>query len=405
MSLLQPHRLLALIFALLLLLPSVATASGLRYGIDRLEAERAESLQGKRVGLIANAASLTSKGEPGYAMLLRHGVDLRFVMAPEHGFRVDIAAGQKVGDTTLNRRLPVYSLYGANRRPSPEQLGEVELLLFDLQDVGVRCYTYISTMREAMAACAATGTAFMVLDRPNPISPLVPQGFMVDDAQRSFVSAVDIPFVHAMSVGEIALLLQQRHFPDLALQVVAMQGWSRERFLDDFQGTTFTSPSPNIADVATAVVYPATVFLEATEVSEGRGTQAPFQQFGAPFIDGDRLAAALNSRNLPGVRFHPVRFTPTASKHKGKSCSGVRIAVVDRTLFSPFMVATAVLLDLHALWPEAVGIHRHAAFLDRLAGTSRFRKLIEAQAPLETILRESRHDLAPFLSEPPTPLY
>ena len=264
-----------------------------RTGVDVLEASGCRQILGKKVALVTNAACLTASGENNYAMLLRKGTDLKFLMAPEHGFGVNIEAGRKTEGTLVGDSLRVYSLYGAACKPDVQLLKTVDVVLFDLQDVGTRCYTYISTMKFVMEACQEAGITFMVLDRPNPVSPLAPSGFMLEKGYESFVGAAEVPFVHAMTVGEIALLLKKNRFRNLDLQVVRMEGYRRDCFSDELPGFRFVSPSPNIRNIETAVVYPATVMLEATAVSKGRGTDVPFLQFGAPFINGKTLAARL----------------------------------------------------------------------------------------------------------------
>ncbi len=365
-------------------------------GIDSLEVTGCSDLKGLRVGLITNAAARTKSGEQGYRMMLRQGVLLRYLLSPEHGFALDVEAGEKAGGAVLSGSLPVHSLYGASRRPDPSLLREVDILVFDLQDVGVRCYTYISTMKYAMEACSEAGISFMVLDRPNPISPLGRGGFMLEPASTSFVGSLDVPFLHAMTVGEIALFIKKRYCPDLSLRVVKMSGWDRGRFGDQFSGYSFRSPSPNIRSVEGAILYPATVFLEATNVSEGRGTGHPFMQFGAPFIDGEQLALRLNLYALPGVRFKAVRFVPTSSKFKGEECRGVRLQVTDRDVFDPFMTASVILSLLHNRYPQEFGIDRHRTFFDRLAGTPRFREMITSGMTPRDIVAESRREAEGF---------
>ena len=374
-----------------------AEAAVVRTGLDMLDDSLCSGLRGKKVALITNAAALTSEGEPGYAVLLRNGVDLRFLMAPEHGFSVDVEAGKRVSGTVVQDTLKVHSLYGASKKPDARLLGAVDLVVFDLQDVGARCYTYISTMKLAMEACGEAGKSFMVLDRPNPISPVAPSGFMAEKEFESFVSAVDVPFVHGLTIGEIAQFLQKTRFRKLQLQVVRMAGYDRRLFGDELRGFTFRSPSPNIRNVETAIVYPATVMLEATTVSEGRGTDAPFLQFGAPYIRGDELSRQLAGYALPGVAFRAVEFTPRSGKFKGERCSGVRVAVTDRTLFEPFTVSAAILLSLHRSYKEKLGLEKGADFFDRLAGTSRFRRMITGQASLRNIIEAAERDVDLFI--------
>ncbi|MEI7825896.1 MAG: DUF1343 domain-containing protein [Chlorobiaceae bacterium] len=382
-------RLFALFIIALSLFAHPALAEPLLCGIDRLEASGFREFSGLRIGLITNVASISRKGEPDYAVMLRRGVKLKFLMAPEHGFSADIEAGKKVGSSLVSDTLPVFSLYGASKKPDIRQLREIDLLVFDLQDVGTRCYTYISTMRNAMEACEEAGIAFMVLDRPNPIIPLHPEGFMVLPGYESFVGAVNIPFVHAMTVGEIAMLLKEQYYKKLDLRVIGMQGYRRDKFADEYAEFSFKSPSPNIRNVDTAIIYPATVFLEATTVSEGRGTDAPFMQFGAPFVKSGDLADALRRYRLEGVLFNPVEFQPSSGKFKGERCYGLRLSLSNRHTFSPFRTATALLLELQRLYPAEIGLDKRGAFFDQLAGTPLFREMIHKQLPLETIMKES----------------
>ncbi len=388
--------------ALLSLAALPVLAEPLLCGIDRLEASRFRELSGLRVGLITNAASLSQKGEPDYLLMLRYGVKLKFLMAPEHGFSANIEAGKKVGSSMVSDTLPVVSLYGASKKPDIQQLRQIDLLVFDLQDVGTRCYTYISTMKSAMEACEEAAIPFMVLDRPNPVIPLHPQGFMLKPGYASFVGAVDIPFVHSMTVGEIALLLQERCFRKLDLRVIAMQGYGRWKFGDEYQGFSFRSPSPNIRSVETAILYPATVFLEATTVSEGRGTDSPFMQFGAPFIRSGELADALCKYHLAGVSFTPVVFQPSSGKFSKELCHGLKFSLSDRKAFSPFRTATALLLELQRLYPTEIGLDKRGDFFDQLTGTPLFREMIKKQLPLETIIEESRRQVEQFNRSTPS---
>ncbi len=374
----------------------VVSAAELLCGIDRLEVSCCKELSGLRVGLITNAVGVTRHGEANYALLLRNGVDVKFLMAPEHGFAVNVEAGKKVGSAFVADMLPVFSLYGESKKPAIEQLRQIDVLVFDLQDIGTRCYTYISTMNNAMAACEQAGTPFMVLDRPNPIAPLAQSGFMVQPGYESFVGAVDVPFIHGMTVGEIALLLKQQRYKKLDLRVIPMQGYVRQKFGDEQDGFTFRTPSPNIKNVETAIVYPATVFLEATAVSEGRGTDAPFLQFGAPFIKSEELLNAVKSYNLMGVSFAQVEFTSRFRKFSGQVCYGLKLTVTDRRTFDPFRTATALLLELQRLYPEKTGICNGRYFFDKLAGTPLFSQMIIQQQPIDTIIAESRRQVEQF---------
>ncbi|TCD47178.1 DUF1343 domain-containing protein [Chlorobium sp. N1] len=402
-----PPALLLLLSLLFLSLPAPLSAAGrppvadscrFSTGLDRLEREGCGELLGMRVGLVTNLAARTRSGEAGYAMMLRHGVRLRWLMAPEHGFRVDVGAGKAAGGTLLGDSLRVHSLYGATKTPDLRLLRQVDIVVFDLQDVGVRCYTYLSTMKNVMLACRRTGTPFMVLDRPNPIAPLGRGGFMLEPSRASFVGAENVPFVHRMTLGELALLIRRRHAPELDLRVVTMQGWRRERFGDELPGFRFRSPSPNISDMETAVAYPATVLIEATAFSEGRGTSRPFLQFGAPFADGRALARTLNASGLQGVRFREASFTPSSGKWAGERCRGVRLSITDRSLFDPFATQVAILHALHSSYPRRLGIR--SGFFDRLAGTDRLRLMLlsgETRASITAAAGRDREAFSPAL--------
>ena len=386
---------------LLLLLQAVRIdAVPFRYGIDLVASGdgrcSCREFDGKRVGLITNAAALSLKGEPSWRALVRRGIDLKFIMAPEHGFTLGASAGERVSDAMVADSIRVYSLYGATQKPDPRLLKRIDLLAFDLQDVGARCYTYISTMKLAMEACERAGTTFLVFDRPNPVAPLPAGGFMLEPGMESFVGAAEIPFLHGMTVGEIAMWLQRTRFPGLKLEVVRMRGYSHGRFADEIEGFRFVPPSPNIRDIDTAIIYPATVMLEATSVSEGRGTDRPFATIGAPFVDPALLKAELDRYGLPGVEIAETAFTPSSSKFAGQRCGGVRIRVSDRRLFEPFKTSTAILLSLQKLYPREFGIDRNAPFFDRLAGTSRYRLMIQGQRPIEEIVEAARAQVAAF---------
>jgi len=398
----QPRKaLFSLLSVALLLIVSWRTPAAfgeeLLCGIDQLDSSGCRELSGLRVALVSNAMSRSKTGEPSYALLLRHGTKLKFLMAPEHGFLADIEAGKKVGRSVVSDTIPVFSLYGASKKPDIQQLRQIDLLLFDLQDIGTRCYTYISTMKYAMEACEQAGIAFMVLDRPNPVAPLAPGGFMVMPGYESFVGAVNIPFVHAMTTGEIALLLQKECYGKLDLRVIPMKGYKRNRFADEHQGFTFRTPSPNIKNIETAIVYPATVFFEATAVSEGRGTDAPFMQFGAPFIDSNELLGAVRRYRLPGVLFNSVLFTPRSGKYRGELCHGLKLNLSNRRTFNPFSTATALLLELQRLYPEKIMLDQNGKFFDRLAGSPRFREMIKTQLPLQAVMEESLKQREAFM--------
>ena len=390
-------RYILLFFASFLSTTVPLRAQQLQSGLDVLEKEDCRGLQGKRVALITNAAGVSTSGEPNYRIFLRYGLDLKYLMAPEHGFRAAFGAGVAVKDEKLGGNLKVYSLYGSSKKPDVEMLkSTVDVLVFDLQDIGARCYTYISTMRYAMEACHEAGVSFMVLDRPNPLAPVPAGGFMLDPDYMSFVGMVPVPFIHAMTVGEIALFLKERFYPQLDLKIVKMKGYNRYNFFDEYSNTRFVSPSPNIRDLETVLVYPATVFLEATNVNEGRGTLLPFRQFGAPFINADSLKKKLDTFKLPGVSFKAVQFMPSSGKFKGLQCGGVQLTVADRLVFEPFRTGVAILLSLQKLYPGLLDLNTKGEFFDKLAGTPLFRRMVISGRSLEEILAASRLQVHAF---------
>ncbi len=387
---------LCILFVNLFLPQCSLRAENFLYGIDMLERSGFKELEGKKVGLITNAAGVSVTGEANYRMLLRNGVKLEFLMSPEHGFSAKAGAGETVKDSFLKDGLKIYSLYGSRKKPERKLLKTVDVLLFDLQDIGVRCYTYISTMRYAMEACHEEGVAFMVLDRPNPLAPVPADGFMLDPDHTSFVGMVPVPFIHAMTVGEIAVFLKEQFYPRLTLEIVRMEGYRRCSFFDGHPGARFISPSPNIRDLETVLAYPATVFLEATNVSEGRGTPLPFRQFGAPFINADFLKKELDARRLPGVSFQAVRFVPSSGKFKGLQCNGIRLAITDRFVFEPFRTGVSIVLALQMLYPELFDLTAKGEFFDKLAGSPLLRKMVMSGRSLEEILAASRLQVHAF---------
>jgi uncharacterized protein YbbC (DUF1343 family) len=261
-------------------------------------------------------------------------------------------------------------------------------MVYDIQDVGARFYTYLYTMSLSMEACAGRGIPFVVLDRPNPINGRAVAGLILEPGFASFVGLYPIPIQYGMTVGELAILFNEVFGLGAELHVVEMAGWERGMYWED-TGLPWVSPSPNMPTVDTAVVYPGTCLVEGTNLSEGRGTTRPFEQLGAPWVDGGRLADRLNDLGLPGVRFRPVYFRPTASKHAGEVCQGVQFHVVDREPFLAVRTGLELLAAVRALWPREFawripgeGIYN----FDRLAGTDRVRLALEAGIPVSEVV-------------------
>jgi uncharacterized protein YbbC (DUF1343 family)/CubicO group peptidase (beta-lactamase class C family) len=325
---------------------STANVSPVLTGIDVLKRDGFSTLKGRKVGLITNHTGQSREGESTVKLFAEaDGVDLVALFSPEHGFdgRLDVSRIADTEDPTTG--LIVYSLYGETRTPTAAMLADLDTLVFDIQDVGVRFYTYVSTMRNAMKAAAEHGKRFVVLDRPNPINGIDVEGPILDAGRESFVGFHTVPVRHGMTIGELATLFKHDLELKLDLQVVKMEGWRRGDFFDG-TALTWVNPSPNMRSLTQATLYPGIGLLETTNLSVGRGTDTPFEVIGAPWLDGVKLATALNNAGLPGVRFVPIRFTPTGSKFQGEECGGVNILITDRAVFRPVTTGLAIAVQL-----------------------------------------------------------
>ncbi|MGZ5476573.1 MAG: exo-beta-N-acetylmuramidase NamZ domain-containing protein, partial [Thermoanaerobaculia bacterium] len=317
-------------------------------GIDVLASSRYAALRGMRAGLITNHTGIDRAGNPTIDLLRSApGVSLVALFSPEHGIRG--VADEKVGNTTDEvTGLPIYSLYGERRKPSPEQLANLDALVFDIQDIGARFYTYISTLGMAMEAVSGTKVKFFVLDRVNPIGGVVIEGPVLE-GETDFVGYHPITIRHAMTVGELAKMFRDEKHLDVDLNIVEVKGWKREMWQDE-SGLPWINTSPNMRSLTEAALYPGIGLLESA-LSVGRGTPTPFEVAGAPYIDGERLARELTALALPGVAFRPVRFTPDASIHKGEVCGGVRIAITDRNALRSVDAGIAIATILQRDYP------------------------------------------------------
>jgi uncharacterized protein YbbC (DUF1343 family) len=298
-------------------------------GIDVLKAENFKSLQGRKVGLVTNHTGRALTGESTIDLLARApGVKLVALFSPEHGIRgaVDESFASSRDEKT---GLPVYSLYGETNRPTAQMLEGIDTMVFDITDVGVRFYTYETTMAYVMEEAAKRKIKMVVLDRVNPIDGFTVEGPTLDKSLLAFVGYFPMPVRHGMTMGELAMLFNAENKIGADLTVVPLKGWTRELWFDE-TGVPWINPSPNMRNLNEATLYPGVAIIEGTNVSVGRGTDSPFEHFGAPWMDGPKLSAALNARHLPGVRFYPTSFTPTTSAFKGELCSGVYIVVTDR---------------------------------------------------------------------------
>ncbi|MBL9182781.1 MAG: DUF1343 domain-containing protein [Verrucomicrobiaceae bacterium] len=351
-------------------------------GIDVLVRRKFADLKGLRVGLITNHTGIDAQRRSTIDLLAAAPeVKLKKLFSPEHGIRGELDQ-LKIGDSTDKKTgLPVLSLYGERRAPTPEQLADLDALVFDIQDIGCRFYTYIGTMRLCMEAAAKAKKAFYVLDRVNPIGGSVVEGPSVIDEERPTATHA-IPLRHGMTAGELAAMMNAERAMNCDLKVIPLEGW-RRGMLHDQTGLPWINPSPNMRSLNAALLYPGIGLLEFS-VSVGRGTDTPFEVLGAPYVNDLRLAYELNKIGLPGVQFTPVRFTPTASVFKGEACGGARIAITDRAALKPVETGIAIISTLQRLYPKSFKLDRvdtllnHKASLELIRGGESWRKVIEA---------------------------
>ncbi|MGB7294697.1 MAG: DUF1343 domain-containing protein [Candidatus Aminicenantales bacterium] len=404
----------------------VAAAGRVRLGIEVLVERRLDLIRGKKVGLITNPTGVDALLRSDVELLGRSDeVDLVALYGPEHGIRGNAQAGEYVPfyfDDKFKTRaheIPVFSLYGQSLKPDagmfkkideymrsfdttgtgkiPESamIEDVEVLIYDIQDVGTRVYTYVATMAYAMQAAAESGIPFIVLDRPNPINGLDMEGPVLEYPEfSSFIGLYPVPERHGMTVGELARLINDRFLEKKAdLTVVPMEGWRREMWFDE-TGLPWVIPSPNIPTPDTAAVYPGQVCLEGTNVSEGRGTTKPFELFGAPWIDGIELTRKLNALGLSGVFFREAWFTPTFSKYNGELCSGAQVHVTDRKAYRPYETALHVVKMIRDMHPEKFQFH--ADYFDKVMGTSKVRESLISGRNVAEIVKDHEPALKAF---------
>ena len=369
--------------------PIATAAPAVRLGIDQLLADYRSLLSGKRLALVSNPASI-DRGFRHSADLLRDAADLQLValFGPQHGFRSDLQDNMIETPHAHDdrRRVPVYSLYSDTREPTPEMLRDVDVLIVDLQDVGTRVYTYIYTMANCMRAAARLGVHVVVCDRPNPIGGAAVEGATLRPEFSSFVGQFPIPLRHGLTIGEIARLFNEEFSIGARLDVVPLGGWKREMYFDA-TGLPWVIPSPNLPTLDSAIVYPGAVLFEGTMLSEGRGTTRPFELIGAPWIDGERLAEAMNARGLPGVHFRPAFFEPTFQKHARTTCGGCQPHVTDRTAFQPVRAAVELIDEFRRqdparfAWRQPPYEYEHEKWpIDILYGSDQLRIAVESGA-------------------------
>jgi uncharacterized protein YbbC (DUF1343 family) len=369
----------------------------MRTGLERLLDNPKRWLGKSRVGLVANPTSVDRRLVHTADLLRAHrDVDLRLLFGPEHGIRGAAQAMIGVEDSRDPvSGLPEVSLYGASfdsLSPTPEHLSQIDLLLFDIQDIGARYYTYAATMALCMRAAIKSQLKIVVLDRPNPIGGVQIEGGGLDPGLENFCGLYPVPQRHAMTVGELARLYNDTFAIGCDLAVVACEGWRRDTYYDDCD-LPWVMPSPNIPTVETAVVYPGMCLLEGTNLSEGRGTTRPFELFGAPFIDSGKLATVLRRWDLPGVTFRPCVIEPIFDKFAGERCGALQLHVTERRLFQSYRTAIAILVAVKSLWPDAFAwrtepyeFRDDIPAIDLLTGTAKVRKAIDGGESLDTVM-------------------
>jgi uncharacterized protein YbbC (DUF1343 family) len=368
-------------------MPTSTATEVVTLGIDRLLTTDRRLVEGRRVGLVCNPASINAA--------FRHSADLLFddpdvtlgaIFGPQHGFRSDVQDNMIETPHARDgrRKTPIFSLYSEVREPTVEMVHGLEALVIDLQDVGTRVYTYIYTMANCMRAAARHGLRVIVCDRPNPVNGIDIEGHLLDETYTSFVGQFPIPLRHGMTIGELARLFNETFALNADLDVVTMEGWQREMFYDDTQ-LPWVIPSPNLPTLESAIVYPGAVLFEGTQLSEGRGTTRPFELIGAPWIDGERFADAMNARALPGAHFRPVFFEPTFQKHARQTCGGCQIHVTERDSFVPVRTAIELLDEFRRqepskfAWRQPPYEYEHDKMpIDILYGSPKLREAVDA---------------------------
>lgn len=360
-------------------LPVARQAEPVRPGIETFLENVPPALRGKRVGLITNHSAVDRAKTPVIDLIARHK-DLKLValLAPEHGIRGDAPAGEKIEDEKDPRTgVPIFSLYKSeDRGPTREMLRDVDVLIYDLQEVGGRTWTYVSTMALAMQAAAMHRIPFVVLDRPNPIGGEIVEGALLELKFKSFVGMYPIPARHGLTVGELATLFNTTHGIGADLIVARVANWRRAQWQDQ-TGLPWVNPSPNLRSLAALTSYPGSVYFEGTNLTEGRGTDRPFEQIGAPWLDAPQVAAAMNAMRLPGIEFEPTTMAVAASaaKFPGQTIAAIRLRITDRQAYRPVRTALLLIAEIRRQHPKEFAWGKT---IDRLAGSDKVRLAIDA---------------------------
>lgn len=366
-------------------------------GLDILERDGFRQLAGKRVGLIVNHSSVDKDGNNAIDILHKApGVTLAAIFSPEHGFRGTEEGGVLIANSSDPvTGAPVYSLYGKNKRPGLEMLKGLDILVFDIQDIGARFYTYLTTMGYAMEEASASGLEFMVLDRPNPIGGAV-EGPVLEPDVSAFTAYFPVPTRHGFTAGELALFHKDDKKLDLKLSVIKMENWTHDMFFDS-SAVVWTNPSPNIKNVDAEVLYPGLGCFEASNVSVGRGTDIPFLWFGAPWMKAEKIAKKLSKAGLPGVKFIPLRLTPSKDIYEGKYCEGIKLEVTDRAAVRALDIFTQAAYLLRKY--NGADFKLEAGEIRKMTGSGDFYRLLEAGENPKKIIAAFEKSNAAFMKE------
>lgn len=355
----------------------------MKLGLDVFLDKHINKLKNKKVGLTTNLTGVNKELESIVDLFYKQkNIELVALYGPEHGIRGDAKAGEKVEFSVDELTgLPVYSLYGETRMPTQSMMNDIDLMVFDIQDIGSRYYTYIYTLAYIMKACEKYDKELIVLDRPNPITGSITEGNLVEKEYSSFVGKYPIPNRHGLTVGELALIYKNEFNLDCQLTVIPMEGWKREMYYDETE-LIWIPPSPNTTSIDMTILYAGTCLIEGTNLSEGRGTSYPFEVVGAPFINGNELAREFNKINLPGIIARATSFKPSYQKYKNELCSGVHFHITDREKIKPLKSIISLLEIIQNLYPDQFKFRSVAdgerSFFDLLAGTNELRKQILA---------------------------
>ncbi len=407
------NSLFILLFALIFVACGTKTDSqdikkvpAVKTGADLLLSENYDLIKNKNIAIVTNHTAVLSNGTHIVDTLFaRKDLNIVALFGPEHGIRGDAPDGMKIEDgKDYKTGLPVFSLYGKIRKPTKEMLKDVDVLIFDIQDIGARFYTFISTMYNIIESAAENNIPLIILDRPNPINGVYIDGPLREEEFKSFVAIAPIPVVHGMTVGELANIFNEEKMitseNKANITVIKMKNWERSYFYDEC-GLDFVKPSPNIPNLDAAIIYPGICLLEGTNISEGRGTYSPFLQIGAPYIKSDELIAKLNSYGISGVKVSPISYTPNAipnmsmyPKYKDEECHGIKIEITDRNKLNSLKFGVKLVAAIHALYPDYFEYRRN--WLDKLYGSEALKNMINDGKSPNEIFESWKTDLSEF---------